>query len=198
MVFTPRICKGIWSTLRWKDVFLGNPEAPTEEHFVGHFIPADADSTFRWSDQANGLSYAYDLSVNRAQVIPSEEPFAQRVNEANEYLWKFLPPELLEAPSEWTLVWFEAANRNDTEKMEFILEQGFDVNTVDGYEQTALDYAVVPYGGSYRMVNLLVDTGVNLDRIEQLIQKASGGAISANEASEQRKIAKYLRDQVIR
>ena len=176
IVFTPRVLKRIWSTLRWKDVFRGNLDAPTEEEFIGHLTHTDANSMFRWSDQSNGLSYAYDLSINQVQVIPSKEPFSQQIEEANAWLWKFLPPELLDAPTDWSTLWFEAANRNDTARMEFILEQGFDVNTVDGYGQTALDYAVVPYGGSFEMVTMLVNAGVKLETVEQLIQKAAGTA----------------------
>ena len=192
-VFTPRVLKRIWSTLRWKDVFRGNSEAPTEEEFIGHLTHTDANSRFRWSDQANRLAYTYDLSINQVQVIPSKEPFSQRIEEANTWLWKFLPPELLDAPTDWSTLWFEAANRNDTARMEFILEQGFDVNTVDGYGQTALNYAVVPYGGSFEMVAMLVNAGVKLDTVEHLIQKAAGSATSANEAGEQKRITEYLR-----
>ena len=179
--------------MRWKDVFRGNSDAPTEEEFIGHLTHTEANAMFRWSDQANGLAYTYDLSINQVQVIPSKEPFSQRIEEANTWLWKFLPPELLDAPTDWSTLWFEAANRNDTARMEFILEQGFDVNTVGEYGQMALDYAVVPYGGSFEMVTMLVNAGVKLDTAEQLIQKAAETATSANEAGEQKRIAEYFR-----
>ena len=193
MILTPRILKDIWNTLRWKDVFRENAEAPTEEEFVRHFSTVNLGPMISWSQPANGLIFAYDASINQVQVMPPREPFVQRVEEANKWLWKLLPPELLDAPLDWSNLWFAAANRNDVEKMKFILEQGFNVNTVDGYGQTALEYAVVPYGGSFEMVTMLVDAGANLDTIEQLIGKAKGNATSANEAGEQIRIAKYLR-----
>jgi hypothetical protein len=96
-------------------------------------------------------------------------------------------------PADWTKMWFEAAKCANAEMMKFILGHGFDVNTLDQYGRSALNDAVAPFGGSYPAVELLVEAGIKLENVEELIEMGSKSVCSAGEASEQTKIANYLR-----
>jgi hypothetical protein len=96
-------------------------------------------------------------------------------------------------PDDWTRMWFEAAKCANAEMMKFILSYGFDVNTLDQQGESALPYVVGIYGGSYPAVEFLVEAGIKLENVEDLIEIGSKSVTCASEASEQTKIANYLR-----
>ncbi|QMW01079.1 ankyrin repeat domain-containing protein [Spirosoma foliorum] len=198
IVFSPRILKVIWLNFDFYGLFMNNPDAPSEETFQAYYEAHNQNSVFSWVDQPNGLTYQYDLSINQAQVTPAIEPHAERVTKLNKRLWELLPPELLDTNDNWKKAWLTAARKLDIATMRFIIEQGFNVDVVDEDGYTALYHAVTPYGGSYNVVELLVEAGADLtlpiNNVDFLIKVGWEGVAGNGEASEAQSIAAYLRN----
>jgi hypothetical protein len=96
-------------------------------------------------------------------------------------------------PADWTKTWFMAAGVCDVEAMRLLLKQGFDVNTVDGRGRSALWYAAGYYGGRVVAVRFLVEAGIRVGPVDELIRLGEESVTCASEASEQREVAEYLR-----
>jgi hypothetical protein len=200
MLFTTRILAEVWRCLSEHRLFSNNPDAPSEQHFLAHYRQADASPILIWTDKATEQEYVYDLSINQAQVTPSDKPYLTGVNQANRQLWEILPPELLEEKTDWKKAWRDAVQKLKIASIRFIIEQGFDVDTPNEQGNTALSLAAGFYGGDYDMVQLLVEAGADLtlpaNTVDSLIWLAHKSATSSAEAHEARRIEHYLRSIV--
>ncbi|GAB3987303.1 hypothetical protein GCM10028807_07010 [Spirosoma daeguense] len=198
LIITPRILEGIWKCLDWHGLFMQNLDAPSVDEFLAHYTHPVQCLTLEWADNLNRLTYLYDLSINQAQVTPAIAPYARRVNEANQYLWKILRPEWLEANGNWMPIWFKAAEYWDIAPIKFILEQGFDVNTIDESGKIALFYAVGPFGGRLELVELLAEAGANFNlpgnTIDILLERSQEGILGRIEMENAALIDAYLRN----
>jgi hypothetical protein len=195
MIFTPRLLTVLWQGLYWHGLLKDNPDAPSKEAFIAHYTGAHPEMTLSWVDRAEGRSFLYDLSVNQAQVTPAG-PLAKEIDKLNKWLWKVLPPQLLEEPVDWHKHWFDPASHWDVPKMQVILDQGFDVNALDENGENALCHAVQPFGGSLAAVTFLVEAGIRLDNIESIIRMGSESVTGPGEANEQHLIENYLRSKL--
>lgn len=197
MNFTPRVLGVIWGNFEWYGLFMNNPNAPSEEAFQAYYAAANPDQPFSWTDKVNGVTYQYDLSINQVQVTPAIEPYSGWVDRLNKRLWEVLPPELLDTKDHWKKAWLAASKKSDIVAIWFIIEQGFDVNLADEDGFTALYHAVTPYGGSYKLVKLLVESGADLtlpnNTVDFLIKEGWANVAGNGEASEAMSIAAYLR-----
>ncbi|GAB3951278.1 hypothetical protein GCM10028805_31080 [Spirosoma harenae] len=197
IIFSLRVLQAIWRNFDWYGLFMNNPDAPSEDVFLAHFAGSTPAPVFSWVDKANGVTYLYDLSINQVQVTPEKQPHTRRVDDLNKALWKFLPPDLMETADHWKSAWLVAARKLDIATMQLIIEQGFDVNVADEDGFTALYHAVLPYGGSYKAVKMLVESGADLTlpihNVEFLIEEAWKSVGHNGDASEALSIAAYLR-----
>ncbi|GAB3708368.1 hypothetical protein GCM10027592_43420 [Spirosoma flavus] len=198
LIITPRLLGILWKCLEWHGLFMNNPEAPSEAEFLTYYERPVQNPVFSWYNQAKQLTYRYDLSINQVEVTPLVQPESRWESDANQYLWKILPPEWLEANSNWKPIWFNAAERWEIAPIKFILEQGFDVNTVDEQGRAAIYYVVGPFGGRLDLVELLVEAGADLslpnNTVDILLQRSQEGLLGRIEIENTSLITSYLQN----
>lgn len=102
--------------------------------------------------------------------------------------------DALMGPEGWKALYFDAAHYADVKALKFVLERGLDVRAVDP-KGSALDDVACQWGGSPEAVELLVEAGIELGDVEQLIAYGAHSISAAGEAQNHNRIARYLREK---